>query len=224
MVFDLRYLGHSAFEVYHRGEYILIDPFLDSFPQYDWQSKNIKEIFVTHGHSDHLGSAIEIAKAKEARINTVFELANYCADRGALINPVNLGGCVDYGWCRAVFIPALHSSSTPDGNYAGCAASIMFDISGVKLFHAGDTCLSSDFKLIKELSKPDIALLPIGGTYTMDLNAAVIATRWLGAEVVIPMHYNTYPQINADVNKFKILIENIGKHCTIMNIGDVEHF
>lgn len=224
MAFDLKYLGHSAFEINNNGDYILIDPFLGVNPSYNWQNLNIKEIFVTHGHSDHLGSAIEIAKAKDARITAIYELANYCADKGAMINPVGLGGWVDYDWCNAIFLPAMHSSSTPDGAYAGCPCSILFDLNGIKIFHAGDTCLNQEMKIIKDMNKPDIALLPIGGHFTMDINSAVIAAEWIGAEIIIPMHYNTFPQIKADVNKFKILIENLGKQCVIMGINDVESY
>lgn len=224
MAFDLKYLGHSAFEINNNGDYILIDPFLGVNPSYNWQNLNIKEIFVTHGHSDHLGSAIEIAKAKDARITAIYELANYCADRGAMINPVGLGGWVDYGWCNAIFLPALHSSSTPDGVYAGCPCSILFDLNGIKLFHAGDTCLNQEMKIIKEMNRPDIAILPIGGHFTMDINSAVLAADWIGADIIIPMHYNTFPQIRVDVNKFKILIENLGKQCVVMEINDVESY
>lgn len=224
MAFDLRYLGHSAFEINNNENYILIDPFLGVFPRYNWKDLNIKEIFVTHGHSDHLGSAIEIAKAKEARITAIFELANYCADRGAFINPVGLGGWVNYDDCTAIFLPAFHSSSTPDGQYAGCPCSILFEINGVRIFHAGDTCLNQELKIIREMNKPDIAILPIGGHFTMDIKSAAKAADWLGADIIIPMHYNTFPHIRADVDRFKILIEDLGKQCLVMKVGEVAHF
>ena len=224
MAFDLKYLGHSAFEINNNGNCILIDPFLLAYPNYDWKSLNITDIFVTHGHSDHLGSAIEIAKTKGAKITAVFELANYCLEKGAYINPVGLGGWVNYDWGRAIFLPAFHSSSTPDGQYAGCTCSILFDINGVKIFHAGDTCLNQELKIIKDMNKPDIAILPIGGHFTMDVNSAALAAEWIGAEVIIPMHYNTFPYIRADVNRFKDLIEDKGKQCTVMEVSEVAHF
>lgn len=223
MAFDLRYLGHSAFEINNNENYILIDPFLALFPKYNWRNLNIKEIFVTHGHSDHLGSAIEIAKAKEARITAIYELANYCADRGAFINPVGLGGWVDYDYCKAIFLPAFHSSSTPDGQYAGCPCSILFEINGVRIFHAGDTCLNQEMKIISEMNKPDIAILPIGGHFTMDIRSAVKAADWLGAEVVIPMHYNTFPPIEQDPVIFSNFVKQLDHSIdvVIMNPGEV---
>lgn len=225
MAFDLTYLGHSAFEIMSaNGESVLIDPYLSMCPDYDWRSKNITDIFVTHGHSDHLGSAIKISKETGAKINAIFELAGYCAEKGATVSPFGLGGWVDLGWSKVIFLPALHSSSTPEGNYAGCPCSILFEIEGIKLFHAGDTCLTQEFKIIHDMNKPDIALLPIGGRYTMDEKSASIAAQWIGADVIIPMHYNTFPQIEADVQKFKMMIEDLNKQCLIMDIKGVACF
>ena len=220
MAFDLKYLGHSAFEINNNGNCILIDPFLLAYPNYDWKSLNITDIFVTHGHSDHLGSAIEIAKTKGAKITAVFELANYCLEKGAYINPVGLGGWVNYDWGRAIFLPAFHSSSTPDGQYAGCPCSILFDINGVKIFHAGDTCLNQELKIIKDMNKPDIAILPIGGHFTMDVNSAALAAEWIGAEVIIPMHYNTFDAIKVDVAKMTEAFESQNIECIILNSGE----
>jgi len=118
-------------------------------------------------------------------------------------------------------MPAFHSSSTPDGQYAGSAASIIFDINGIKIYHAGDNCLNSEMKVIKEIYKPQIAMLPIGGHYTMDIEQAEIAAEWLGVKTVIPMHYNTFPAINADTERFKSRLELKGVNAIIMNKNDM---
>ncbi len=215
----IKYLGHSAFEIETGNSKLLIDPFIAPNPQY--KPSNISTIFVTHGHSDHLGSAIEISKKQASNIFAVFELANYCTTNGANSVGVSFGGKLSFPWGWAVFMPAFHSSSTPDGQYAGSAASIIFDINGIKIYHAGDNCLNSEMKVLKEIYKPQIAMLPIGGHYTMDIEQAEIAAEWLGVKTVIPMHYNTFPAINADTERFKSRLELKGVNAIIMNKNDI---
>ena len=206
---EIKHLGHSAFEIETNGKKILIDPYLVWVPEY--KPQNIYDIFVTHAHGDHLGSAIDISKQTGAKITAIFELANYCARFGAKINPIGLGSWIDYSWGRAIAVPAFHSSSTPDGAYGGCPCGFIFEIEGKIIYHAGDTCLNSEMKMVGEIYEPDIAMLPIGGTYTMDIEHAVKAAEWLGASEIIPMHYNTFDAIKADVAEFERQIREIGK-------------
>ena len=206
----VRYLGHSAFRIETGDNVILIDPFLAPNKEYDFQNDNISHIFVTHGHSDHLGSAIEISKHKGAPIIGVFELANYCAQRGAKATGVNLGGWVNFPFGRVYFAPAFHSSSFADGTYAGCPAGVLMDIEGKKVFHAGDSALTQEYKTLKELNEIALAMLPIGGFYTMGVEEAVVATRWLGAKKVIPMHYSTFDLIKADTKAFEAGVKKDG--------------
>lgn len=214
---DIKYIGHSAFEFKTGDKSIIVDPMLSQNKKYDFHKSNIVDVFVTHGHSDHIGDAIEISKDKKAPITAIVEVAGYCAGKKCKTRPVNLGSWLNYDWGRAIFLPAYHSSTLPDGSYGGVAASILFDIEGVRIFHAGDTCLTADFKTYKELYRPNIALLPIGGTYTMDVEHAVIAADWLGAKTVIPMHYNTFPEIQADLQRFAQLIQATNTSCAILN-------
>ena len=216
---DIHYLGHSAFEITTKGKKILIDPFVACVPNY--KPENIYDIFVTHGHSDHLGKAIEFSLQTKAPITTVFELANYCAKNGAKINGMGLGAWKDYSWGRAILVPAFHSSTTPDGIYAGCPCGIIFDIEGITIYHAGDTCLNSEMKVIGEIYEPDISMLPIGGTYTMDIEHAVIASEWLNTTYVIPMHYNTFDAITVNIEEFSRRIREIGKMPVIIPIDNI---
>lgn len=214
----ITYLGHSAFEIKTEEFKILIDPYLVCSPNYDF--KGTTHIFVTHGHGDHLGNTINISKITGAPITAVFELANYCSGYGINTKSISLGGWIKESFGRVIFTPAFHSSSAPDGTYTGCPAGIIFEIEGKRIFHTGDTCLNSEMKVVKEVYKPDIVMLPIGGCYTMDVENAAIAAEWIGANTVIPMHYNTFPAIAADTEEFKKLITNQGKVAEIMNPGD----
>ena len=213
---EIKYLGHSAFEIETNGKRILTDPFLVCSPNY--KPLSVSDIFVTHGHGDHIGSAVELSKTYNAPITAVFELANYFSKQGAAAIDAGLGSWLQYNWGRAILVPAFHSSSLPNGNYAGCPCGIIFDIEGQKIYHAGDTALNSEMKMIGEVYKPDIAMLPIGGKYTMDIENAVIAAQWLGASSIIPMHYNTFGAIQVDISKFEQEIRRIGKNPIIKTI------
>lgn len=214
----LEYIGHSAFFIKTENAKILIDPFITGNPNanFDINNHKITDILLTHAHADHLGDAIPISRSQQAQITATFELANYCAKQGAFTLGVNIGGKIEYNWGSAKLLPAFHSSSTPDGSYAGMPASILIEINGTKIFHAGDTSLSSEIKTIGELYKPDIALLPIGSIFTMDIEDATLAAKWLNAKHVIPMHYNTFDLIKADAEKFKTNVEALGIKCSIL--------
>ena len=214
---QITYLGHSAFEIKTNNKKILIDPFLILCPNYD--INGVTDVFVTHGHSDHLGSAIEISQKTGAKITAIFELANYCASKGANVNGINLGGWINYDWGKVLAVPAFHSSSTPEGFYAGCACGYIFEIDGKRIYHAGDTCLNSEMKTIGEIYSPEISILPIGGFYTMDIEQAVIASEWLKSSEIIPMHYNTFETITVDITDFERQIRNKGKMPIILNVG-----
>ena len=216
---DIRYLGHSAFEIVQDEYKILIDPFLVRSPNYN--PKGVTDIFVTHGHGDHLGSSIEISKSAGATITAVFELANYCAKKGAVTNDMGLGSWCEYKWGKAVLVPAFHSSTTPDGMFAGCPCGVVMKIGDRTIYHAGDTCLTNEMKMIGEVYQPDIVMLPIGGKYTMDVEHAVIAAEWLKASMVIPMHYNTFDAIKADVEDFKRQIREVGKIPNVLEPGEI---
>ncbi len=219
---DLKYIGHSAFEIKNGDKAVLIDPLVSINNKFKWKKEPITDILLTHAHGDHLGEAIKIAKDKDITITAVWELAHYCESQGAKAKAIGLGSWINFSWGRAVFLPAFHSSSLMDGTYGGCAASILIDVDGVRIYHAGDTCLTGEMKTIKELYAPQIALLPIGGTYTMDVEHAAMAAKWLGVRTVIPMHYGTFPEIQADLEKFRNLIAFGNTACQILNPTDIK--
>lgn len=216
---ELQFIGHSAFYLKTDNAGILIDPFISQNPvaKFDPKSK-ITDILVTHGHADHLGDAIPLSKQSGATITTIFELANYCTKCGAKAQGVNIGGKILFEWGNARFFSATHSSSTPDGAYAGVASSILMEINGIKIFHAGDTGLHQEMKTIGEIYKPDIAILPVADFYTMGIEEAAIAAKWLGAKKIIPMHYDTFDAIKADIEKLKTLLPS-GIECIALNAG-----
>ena len=218
----LTYLGHSAFEIETQGKKILIDPFLVKSPNY--KCDGVTDIFVTHAHSDHMGSAIDIAKVTGAKITGMFELANYCSKFGVKTSGIGLGCKINYGWGKVAAVPAFHTSSFQDGTYGGCPCGYIFEIEGKTIYHAGDTALNMEMKAIKEFYKPDIAMLPVGGVYTMDVEAAAVATDWLGVSVVIPMHYNTFDKIRVDICDFEQRIREMGKSPKIMEINSFMEF
>lgn len=214
----ITYLGHSAFEIQTQDRKILLDPFLVKSPNYD--TSGVTDILVTHGHGDHFGSALDIALASGATITAVAELARYCAKHGAKSIGMNVGGWVTYPWGRACAVPAFHSSSTPDGTYAGCPVGYVLEIEGTTIYYAGDTSLTQEMKMIGEVFKPDVAMLPIGGHYTMGIEHAAIAAQWVGASVVIPMHFNTFAAIETDPVAFEGLIMNLDKTPLVLEIGE----
>ncbi len=223
MTVEIKFLGHSAFAISEEENSILIDPFISGNPGVVTTHKNLssKDILLTHAHGDHLGDAIELSKRFNSTITAVFELANYCAKKGAKAQGVNIGGKVPFAWGYAYWLTAAHSSSTPEGIYGGCPASILVSIGGVSIYHAGDTGLHSDLKIIGEFYKPQISILPIGGYYTMGIDEAVEAAKWLGSEKIIPMHYNTFPPISVDIQDFKNKIESqTNAQCIVLKNGE----
>lgn len=219
---NLTYIGHSAFFIENSTCGILIDPFISQNPlaKFDMNNKKITDIIVTHGHGDHLGDAVPISKSTGAVISAIFELANWCAAHGANANPVQMGGLLNYNWGKLRFVPAFHSNSTPDGKYAGMPTGVILEINGKKIYHCGDTCLSSEMKVIGEVYKPDIMLVPIGSHFTMDIDDAVLAAEWTGVKTVIPMHYNTFPPIQSDPQMFKTKLKDKGIECIVLAPGE----
>jgi L-ascorbate metabolism protein UlaG (beta-lactamase superfamily) len=214
---EIKFHGHSCFELSDGETTVLVDPFLKpNNPAAVVTADEVEptQIAISHGHADHMADAVAVAKRTGAHCIAVVELANWLEARGvAEISDPNLGGTVEFDGGRVKLVPAWHTSTLPGsaeapfsaehGTPVGTAAGLIIEIGGVTVYHAGDTCLFSDMKLIAERDPIDVALLPIGGHYTMDRYDAVVAAGFTGASTVIPMHYDTFPPIEVDSSAFK---------------------
>ncbi len=209
---EIRFLGHAAFELRDGDTTVLIDPFLTGNPKAALAADELSPdaILLTHGHVDHFGDTVSIAKRSGAEVVAVVEIANELTAGGLQgVHDPNIGGTVtfDWGWVRLV--PAWHTSTTPKGT-ANVPAGLVVGFGGKVVYHLGDTALFSDLQLVGRREPIDVALMCIGGHYTMDRFDAVEAARLVGAAQVIPCHYDTFPPIVTDVQAFKADVEGAG--------------
>lgn len=210
----ITWLGHAAFLIEGRNK-VLIDPFLTGNPKASISADKVKcdIICVTHGHGDHLGDAVEIARRTGATIASIVEMANYVERTGVKSVGFNLGGTAKVLDTSITMVPAFHSSSigAPGLEFSAAMPVGMVIDSGKVVYHAGDTCVFGDMKIIRELYKPEVAMLPIGGFYTMDPKQAAMATELINPKIVIPMHYGTWPPIEQDPKEFERLVKKSSK-------------
>ncbi len=207
MTINITYLGHSGFlisDVNNPQHAVAIDPWLTGNPvaKHTLADINCSHVIISHGHADHFGDdTFAIANANNAAVVAAFEITEYCTAHGvANCEPMNPGGRIETPFGYVALTKALHSSSY-NGQYMGMPCGIILNIANTTIYHAGDTDLFSDMKLIAEIYKPDIAILPIGDRYTMGPELASLAAEWLAPKFVIPMHYNTMPAIEQDPTK-----------------------
>ena len=217
---EIRFLGHACFELSEGDTRVLIDPFLSGNPKAAAEAGELEptHVLLTHGHRDHWGDVVDIAKRTGAHCVAIVELANWLGDQGVeSVSDPNIGGTVEFEWGWVKLVQAFHTSTVPQGDrpfspstgtVIGAANGLVVNIAGKTLYHLGDTCLFSDLKLIAERTPVDIAFIPIGGHYTMDRHDAVVAADFIGAETVIPIHYNTFPPIETDAEAFKADVES----------------
>ncbi|MBP1911139.1 L-ascorbate metabolism protein UlaG (beta-lactamase superfamily) [Thermococcus stetteri] len=204
----VKFLGHAAFLI-EGSKKILIDPFLSGNPQTAVKPEEVEAdiILVTHAHGDHVGDAIGIARRSGAKIVAMYDVANYISQQASDVETVGMNyGPTEIDGVFIVQVPAWHSSS--DGVHSiGNASGFIVKLDGVTIYHAGDTFVFSDMALFNELYGPiDVALLPIGGHFTMGPREAAKAVELLKPRKVVPMHYNTWPPIAQDPEEFKKLV------------------
>ncbi|MGB7587952.1 MAG: metal-dependent hydrolase [Solirubrobacterales bacterium] len=219
---EIKFHGHACFELNEGDTTVLIDPFLKpNNPAATASAEDVEptHIAVSHGHADHLADAVAIAKRTGAHCVAIVELANWLESRGApTVSDPNLGGTIEFDWGWIKLVPAWHTSTAPGSEEApysaehgvslGTAAGLVIRLGDVTVYHSGDTCLFGDMKLIGERNPIDVALLPIGGHYTMDRHDAAVAAEFVNAATVIPMHYDTFPPIAVDAPAFKGEVES----------------
>ena len=225
---EIRFLGHAAFELTDGTSTVLIDPFLTGNPKaaVSADEMNPDALLLTHGHGDHFGDTVEIARRAKPEVVAIVEIARELNSDGIEnVHEPNIGGTVRFDWGWVKLVPAWHSSMTPKGT-ASTPAGRLVNIGGKTVYHMGDTGLFADLSLIGGMAARvgsgsavaaggandpiDVALMCIGGHYTMDRFDAVEAARLVGAKQIIPCHYDTFPVIETDVQAFKADVEAAG--------------
>jgi L-ascorbate metabolism protein UlaG (beta-lactamase superfamily) len=222
-VVEITYFGHSCVGIDVEGTHLLIDPFLSDNPIAGASPEEVQAdyVLISHGHGDHVGDAVQIARRTGATTISNFEIQNWLAAQGLeKTHPLHIGGGFDFPFGRVKLTIAHHGSALPDGGYGGAPAGFLLTLAGKKIYHACDTGLFYDMKLIGEEGLA-LALLPIGDNFTMGPDDALRAVKLLEPKVVIPVHYNTWDLIAQDPHAFAGRVEaETSSRCVVLDSGE----
>jgi len=221
----LTYWSHSCFLIETGSHRLVIDPFLSGNRLATVKPEDVECDFIllSHGHSDHVGDSVQIARKTGATIISTVEVAGLLKKQGVATHDMNLGGAHEFPFGRVKLTIAHHSSSVTQGDavvYLGNPAGLLITAGEKTLYHAGDTGLFLDMKLIGDLHRIDAAMLPIGDNYTMGVDDAVLAVEFLRPRLAIPMHYNTFDAIKADPEAFVRKVELTGARAKALKVGE----
>lgn len=222
MTLTLTFHGHACFEASGDGKRIIIDPFLTGNPKADVPADAIPKldaILLSHGHGDHLGDAIPLAKKHQATIIATYELAKFCQKRDATTHAMHIGGSHRFPFGTVKLVPAFHGGAVEgdDGSHTTNPCGVMVTLAGRTVYHTGDTGLTMEMQLLA--GQVDAMCVPIGDNYTMGVTDAVRAVQFVRPHTVIPMHYNTWDVIAADPQEFKRLVGDMAA-VVILNPGE----
>lgn len=228
----LTYYGHSAIQLHDAKFTLLVDPFLSGNPAAPIKSSEVKKcdyILVTHGHADHLGDTVALAKRHKSTVIATWELAQYLKAKGVNTHAMSCGGAHDFPFGRVKVTLAFHGcGGDPDADGdvppPNTPVGYVITLGKKNVYHAGDTALFSDMKLIGEKTPIDVACLPVGDNFTMGIEDAARAMEFLGAARCVPIHYNTWDIIAADTKALAFKIEKLGKKCTALKPGELFDF
>ena len=220
---EVNYLGHSCFSIHIGGKTLLFDPFITPNPlakAIDIKSLKADFILISHAHFDHIADALELAQTTQAKIIAIWEICDWLQKQGySNTHAMNIGGSFAFDFGKVQMVKAEHSSAFPDGSYGGQAAGFVITIPEKTIYFAGDTALCSDMQIIGMKHKIDLAFLPLGSNFTMDVEDAVIASKWIKCQSVIGMHFDTFGYIVIDHEQAQAQFKAADIQLTLMNIG-----
>jgi L-ascorbate metabolism protein UlaG (beta-lactamase superfamily) len=221
----LTYYGHACFAVEVAGKVLLFDPFISPNPlakEIDIKKVEADFILLSHGHGDHVADVVEIAKRTKASIVTSYEVGSWFEEKKKLKNvqAMNHGGAAQLDFGRVKLTAAIHSSSMPDGSYGGNPCGFVIETKEGNFYYSGDTALTSDMKLIREETKLDFAVLPIGDYFTMGIDDALRAAEFVGAGRIVGVHYDTFPPIRLDREAARRAAKKAGIKLLLPRIGE----
>ena len=220
---NLTYFGQSCFLLETAGKKILFDPFItpnELAKDIDVNSIEADFILVSHGHEDHTADLVDIAKRTGALVICSFEIMVWLNNKGVSnCHPMNLGGQRNFDFGKVKMVFAAHSNSLPDGTYGGTAAGFIIETEGKTLYYSGDTALMQEMKLFGDMYHFDTAFLPIGDNFTMGIEDAIMASKFIKCSNIIGMHYDTFGYIKIDKDEALAKFDNAGLRLTLIDIG-----